>query len=64
MERVLGRPLKRGEHVHHLNGIRDDNRQKNLVVLDASTHKKEGPTLVRLLQQRIRELEALIPTTV
>ena len=62
MERVLGRPLKRSEHVHHLNGIRDDNRPSNLVALDASAHKKEGPTFVRLLQQRIRDLEGLIPT--
>lgn len=58
MSRVLGRPLTRDEHVHHLNGIRDDNRPSNLVVLDASTHKREGWTLVKALQQRVRELES------
>lgn len=37
---MLGRNIKEGEVVHHLNGDRSDNRYENLLVLDGSQHIK------------------------
>lgn len=36
MEKKLGRFLEEGESVHHLNGVRDDNREKNLELWSTS----------------------------
>jgi hypothetical protein len=39
MERLLGRRLATFEHVHHINGVKDDNRPENLEVMGNAEHQ-------------------------
>lgn len=55
-------PIPDGWHIHHLNGIKDDNRLENLVAMSRSDHHRNHhepwERRIRELESRIRELEA------
>lgn len=52
MGKKVGRRLTKFEHIHHLNGIKDDNRLENLELINGSTHN-----LITMLEKRVKELE-------
>lgn len=61
MEEKLGRYLTKDEIVHHINGIKDDNRIENLALISRKEHNTN--TLISLLQEKIRELEIRLKQT-
>ena len=54
-EKVNGRELPLGWVIHHINGIKDDNRPENLMAMPKRGHLSD--LLLRSAQARIKELE-------
>lgn len=57
-EKTHNKPLPKGWVIHHLNGIKNDNRPQNLVAMPLKSHSPK--LLEELLKKRIRELECEI----
>jgi hypothetical protein len=59
-EEMLGRKLEKEEVVHHVNGIKTDNRPENLEVVSANDHRMNHIDCLRrigVLSKRVVELE-------
>lgn len=55
-EEAHGKPLPKGWIIHHLNGIKNDNRPSNLIALPNKKHY----LVLQAKAKRIQELEALL----
>lgn len=54
-EKATGKKVPEGWVIHHLNGLKGDNRFENLVAMPKGDH--DSKALVNALKNRIRELE-------
>jgi hypothetical protein len=64
-EIALGRELKKGEEVHHINGIKTDNRNSNLLICTSKYHKQLHDRMGKqYMIEKFGRVEQYIPPTV
>lgn len=56
-ERHNKKRLPKGWHIHHINGVKDDNRPENLLALSAKNHANFIPKLYEKIKELEDELE-------
>jgi len=63
-EKAHGQNLPKGWEIHHLNGLKTDNRPKNLVALPDKSHRRLIPAFqarIRQLERQTKELKSIRP---
>lgn len=60
MAKTLGHSLEKKESVHHLNGIKGDNRPENLITVTRHSHGKANATTIKQLHTEIKRLQELL----
>lgn len=59
-EFTIRRKLTADDTVNHLNGLRDDNRPENLVVVSRHNHPSQAQVVIAALKQRVLDLEEIL----
>ena len=55
-----GRPLKKGDVVHHLNEVKTDNRPSNLVITNKKNHHSAHSSILKAARSEVHRLQKIL----